>query len=293
MRLAEPTVVAWSPMELERILSCAGELDLEVGALREVMRRGVEYELAPGVTPDDGGVRLGGAPRLPPDVRWPTARGRSLAFVAQLDLTRQPAALARAGFPEQGLLTFFFANGGGWGFEPSHAEDFAVIYVPDPSAAVERPLPSDLPERARYAPCRAVRARETWCLPPAVGAFVTALDLSDADLDAYDELAQATCELAPYAGRLLAGGHPDPIQGDLMVQCALVTGGITGGPDDDEARIAELTATADDWQLLLQVPSHEGAGMSWVDGGCLYYAIRAQDLRERRFRNAWLVLQCL
>jgi uncharacterized protein YwqG len=32
--------------------------------------------------------------------------------------------------------------------------------------------------------------------------------------------------------------------------------------------------------------------MMWGDAGCLYYWIRAEDLRARRFDRAWMILQC-
>jgi hypothetical protein len=46
----------------------------------------------------------------------------------------------------------------------------------------------------------------------------------------------------------------------------------------------------DQWRLLLQLDS--GDDWMWGDCGKLYFWIPRDDLRERRFENVWLVLQC-
>jgi uncharacterized protein YwqG len=58
-----------------------------------------------------------------------------------------------------------------------------------------------------------------------------------------------------------------------------------------EAR-ARYGAEAQDWQLLLLVDSEQGTGILWGDVGQLYYVIRKDDLRQRKFENAWMVFDC-
>jgi uncharacterized protein YwqG len=89
-------------------------------------------------------------------------------------------------------------------------------------------------------------------------------------------------------------GHPSPIQGDMQLECQLVTHGIHLGRAEgfQDPRRAALEPGATSWQLLLQLDSEEGAGMMWGDVGCLYYWIRDEDLERLQFDQVWTVLQC-
>jgi hypothetical protein len=58
------------------------------------------------------------------------------------------------------------------------------------------------------------------------------------------------------------------------------------------ARAKELEKNAHEWWLLLQVDSDDRASMMWADLGRVYFWIREEDLRERRFERAWAILQC-
>ena len=44
--------------------------------------------------------------------------------------------------------------------------------------------------------------------------------------------------------------------------------------------------------MLAQIDSDDDAGWMWGDVGAVYFAMRRQDLAEREFDRAWLVLQC-
>jgi uncharacterized protein YwqG len=43
----------------------------------------------------------------------------------------------------------------------------------------------------------------------------------------------------------------------------------------------------------LQIDSEEAAGMMWGDVGRIYFLIRRDDLRERRFEKSWAGLECM
>jgi len=90
------------------------------------------------------------------------------------------------------------------------------------------------------------------------------------------------------------GGHADEIQGDIRLEAQLVSNGIYCGDGKGYARGREkgLDAGASDWRLLLQVDSEERIGMYWGDCGRIYFLIRQEDLRHRRFEKVWLILQC-
>jgi uncharacterized protein YwqG len=89
-------------------------------------------------------------------------------------------------------------------------------------------------------------------------------------------------------------GWPTLIQNPMELECQLAANGIYVGNSEGyrDARVEGLRAGASDWLLLFQADSEDSAGMTWGDGGMIYYWIRRQDLEERAFEHAWFVLQC-
>jgi uncharacterized protein YwqG len=87
---------------------------------------------------------------------------------------------------------------------------------------------------------------------------------------------------------------PDQVQGDMELECELVTAGVDCGRSRavaDAGRLERERAVAT-WVLLLQVDSDRQTGMEWGDGGRLYFWIRRQDFLAQRFGDAWCILQC-
>lgn len=80
----------------------------------------------------------------------------------------------------------------------------------------------------------------------------------------------------------------------MSLECALVSAGLSCGDGEAYAdpRLPAFRKNARDWQLLLQVPSAEKAGMMWGDMGCLYYWIPEAALLTRNFGAAWMISQC-
>jgi len=89
-------------------------------------------------------------------------------------------------------------------------------------------------------------------------------------------------------------GHPDPVQGDMQLECQLASNGIYCGNSSGyrDPRVPALQSGAADWRLLLQIDSDDPAGMMWGDVGRIYYWMHTEDLAAHRFDRAWLVLQC-
>ena len=90
-------------------------------------------------------------------------------------------------------------------------------------------------------------------------------------------------------------GHSENIQGDMELECQLVSHGLYCGNSSgyEDPRREQLQAGAADWVLLLQIDSEEAhCGMMWGDSGRLYLWIRQQDLAAKAFERCWLVLQC-
>jgi hypothetical protein len=155
--------------------------------------------------------------------------------------------------------------------------------------AVEPPgAPGGVPDEGRF---------------PAVG-LSPHLELTFAPWESFmvESLGMTREEVSAYAGVLVAGdmtihrllGHPDPVQGDMQLECQLVTNGLYCGNASGyrDPRAAELRPGAVDWRLLFQVDSQDEAGMMWGDVGRLYYWIRYHDLIAGHWDLSWLILQC-
>ena len=58
-------------------------------------------------------------------------------------------------------------------------------------------------------------------------------------------------------------GHPDPVQGDMQLECQLASNGIDCGDAGGyrDPRVPALRPGAADWRLLLQIDSDDAAGM--------------------------------
>ncbi len=91
------------------------------------------------------------------------------------------------------------------------------------------------------------------------------------------------------------GGHASETQGDMKLECQLVSNGLCCGVGDayNSERGLALKDGRDDWRLLLQIDSdRDGPGWMWGDLGMIYFWIRRQDLAARDFDKVWCVLQC-
>jgi uncharacterized protein YwqG len=238
---------------------------------------------------------LGGVPLAPAGLEWPRRDGDPLAFVAQINLSSQPRSLVASGFPAGGTLLFFYdVESNRWGFDPEDAGSFAVIYLDAPDSAPVREIawPEDLPEDSRYA-LVPLAVEETVSLPPWDSLLIDELELNGEQLTAYQNLLDRTVDDEEWSARCLVGGHPDQIQGDMTLECEHATAGLHSGDvaANQDARSSSSGRRPRDWRLLLQVPTLESAGMTWGSSGCLYYWIREDDLRSKRFDRTWMILQ--
>lgn len=240
-----------------------------------------------------GSSRIGGTPDLPPDISWPRFEGSSLSFIAQLNLDEVARTWPASPLPSSGTLYFFYdAEQFAWGFDPADRGKWAVIFTPAAGDELrETAWPADLPQEARFT---AVPVQPTleddwpgW----------EQVDLSDLGLSR-DEDRRATDiigEFADHGGTIhKLFGHPDQIQGDMQIECQLVSHGLYCGDSSgyNDPRAEELLNDAPSWRLLLQIDSDDRAGMMWGDVGRLYFWIHERDLARRAFENAWLILQC-
>jgi uncharacterized protein YwqG len=80
----------------------------------------------------------------------------------------------------------------------------------------------------------------------------------------------------------------------MDLECQLVTNGIYCGEATGyhNPRRKELESGGKDWILLLQLDSDDNTEMMWGDSGMLYFWIKKEDLKKRKFENAWMISQC-
>jgi uncharacterized protein YwqG len=239
-------------------------------------------------TSGGGESRIGGLPRLPAGTAWPSWNGAPLAHLCQLDLTQLAPLAAARELPPRGLLSFFYVpDQSTWGFDPRDRGSWQVLYHPE-DAVRELEPPAELPAEGRYRQT-SVRFEESLSLPSVGSAAVQQLGPSDGEYD-------ALCDLAESAGspahQLL--GHPLPVQGEMELECQLVSHGIYCGDESGyrSAEAARLAPGAADWRLLLQLDSDEDRDFMWGDLGRLYFWIRRADIEARAFERAWMILQC-
>lgn len=251
--------------------------------------------------------QLGGSPAMPDNLEWPEWRGRPLSFLAQIRLDEVAAFDEESLLPPDGVLLVFrdsaavaAAAGGdlvddeaGWGFDPADSGSTRIFNVAS-DALARRSAPTGMPARG-VLPQRAVEPRGRLTIVSWESFFENP---QDANVDRYIELQEAldaAQELTQDAPNHQLLGHPDQIQGDMQLECQLVTNGLYCGDTSgyEDPRAAELAAGARDWRLLLQLGSDEdGLGVMWGDVGRLYFWIRRQDLAAGRFEAAWTILQC-
>lgn len=240
-----------------------------------------------------GSSRIGGRPDLDDGVAWPVWNDMPPAFLAQINLADLAPFRCAHVLPREGWLLFFYdAEQSTWGFDPRDRGSWAVIFQPQAGARLERRRrPSEKIFREDfYKPCR-VEMDEITTAPPWESTAMERLGLSREEQEAYRELLE---ELYPEGeARHQILGHPQPIQGDMRLECQLVSNGLYCGDASGyhDPRAGELAKGAEDWKLLFQLDSDENAAMTWGDVGRLYFWIHQESLRNQDLEKTWTVLQ--
>ena len=215
-----------------------------------------------------------------------------LAFLCQLSLSELHVAAPLPGWPTEGNLAFFYDTSQEWGFDPLSRGHCRVLYFPQDKELALRQPPSDLSEDARF-PERSFTFSPEWTLPDRVMLGDDCHTIFD---DIFGELFEQFMPVS-LGGQPVhrCGGHPHAIQGDMRLECQLVTNGLycgnSSGYQDPRRKILETGAA--DWELLLQIDSDpDRLGWLWGDNGRVYFWLRRQDLATLDCKNAWAILQC-
>jgi uncharacterized protein YwqG len=235
-----------------------------------------------------GNSKLGGLPDLPEALEWPSFEGKPQAFIGQLRLSVLAKDPLASCLPGWGMLYFFYEQDQAtWGDDPGKSGFFKVLFHENETGLAARPAPLGLAAEALYKEM-AFGSRQESSYP----------DFFDREYSLGRDLAW---ECGLRRDQILGKGplhrvlgFPDPLQGEMRLQCQMVSHGIILGSAEyhRDSRVEELKKGAKDWKLLLQIDSDDRTGMMWGDGGRLYYWIAEEALRKRRFEEAWMILQC-
>lgn len=235
-----------------------------------------------------GRSKIGGLPDLPKGVAWfKEKHGQSLSFLAQINCRDLKGVKADLALPNEGILYFFYsAEQEAWGFDIKDADKFKVFYSKTTDHLERRVAPGDLGNYSVFKAC-ALTFKPSVSLPSWENDFVQN-HLTDEEQDRYIAMTGAD-----VSNKLC--GYADNIQGEMELECQLVTNGLyCGDPSGyNDPRRSELEKGASDWQLLLQIDSEEEkTGMMWGDVGRIYFWIKKQDLINQDFDKAWFAVQC-
>lgn len=243
-----------------------------------------------------GHSKIGGCPDVPTDFSWPYKNEDTpLYFLCQLNLNDIKPYDTNSLLPSDGILSFFYdAVEQPWGYDPKDCDGFKVFYFTHPIDRLSRMNTPTVLHAHGSIESASLLFNNELTLPPWESPYSHEIDeiLNEREAENYSELRYESVNGEQAIHRI--DGFPDAIQGDMYLECQLVTNGLYCGDltgYNDPLR-KELEAGATDWRLLLQLDSEEDLGFMWGDSGTLYFWIREEDCQNKRFDQAWVVLQC-
>lgn len=248
-----------------------------------------------------GSSRLGGMPDLPPQHGWPTWRGRSMGFLAQINLQDLAATAPNNPLPSKGMLCFWYdLNVMPWESDENGNGGFLVEYIADASALTTHSLPRDYYWRdgvplgtQTFAACSL-----TFCLVHSVPDVMDQFDgqscVDAADFDQYRSFVDAFRHQSPQQSGHQLLGYPWLIQGSMHEEVAIAAWRQQPENADAPAYLPQQIRTelGSQWRLLAQFNTDEATGFEWGDTGMLYFWIRHDDLEMRRFDRVRSVMEC-
>lgn len=237
-----------------------------------------------------GESKIGGMPHLPKGYTWPTYQEKPLAFLAQINLAEFASYDLKKQLPEKGMLYFFHEGGEEiWGFDPKDEGGFLVEYIEEPMGLVQTDFPEALEDYMRFSPCKV-----TYEIKESYPSDAYELNETYFNGEGNNEFFEILFEneMCDTVNKLF--GYPGLIQGDIFLESQLVTNGLyCGDPTGyNDPRAKELEKGAGEWMLLFQIDSDNNAEMMWGDVGRIYFTIKKEDLKNRRFAQAWSAFQC-
>ncbi|MBQ4353754.1 MAG: DUF1963 domain-containing protein [Clostridia bacterium] len=283
-------------------------------ALPKLLKNAVRIT-AGGETSSPLDSRFGSNPMLPADFVWPYYEGetwdgvkasRPLAFLCQINLADAAPYDTEGLLPDHGMLSVFYElTSLRWGYDPDDLGCVRVYWFEDTDKLTLTAPPAGVTDQNG----------EEIVIPPYAITFTSEANVPSMteyeedwhfwteERTALYEAESAGLGVPPYEDpsrvhKLL--GYANPIQGDLLRECELVSRGYYLGDGAyreamTEEEYADAMAHRSDWVLLMQIGTIGGYPdfeLMWGDMGCVYIMIKKDDLAARRFDAVRLVLQC-
>ncbi len=253
-----------------------------------------------------GTTRFGGKPDVPKGFKWPYFEGedyggerksRPLSFLAQFDLEEIAQFDTECILPKTGVLSFFYElNTQKWGYDPDDKGCARVFWFEDKTKLHTAEFPEDLEEFFRLPPLK-IAAKSEKSYPSGVDFMLQRENEMTERWDEFDEICEKLgVEEDGVISKLL--GWANPIQGNMTMECELISRGYYLGDGWDEVTPLDRQEaeqwSSKDWLLLFQLDIVDDGDFELMfgDGGRIYFYIRRDDLEARNFEDIWLILQC-
>lgn len=249
-----------------------------------------------------GASKFGGAPDVPEGFEWPQWKGKSLAFLAQINLSEIAPFDLEEQLPRTGVLLFFASldeENPVWG-EPDQREGWRVLWAHAPLHRTTPPADSHIKRSSRIGSISSQRVKPPadshWIVPQNTQRVAfdvdwifdtwmehTLVENPDWGEEAWEEFEFDIMDQAPH--RMLT--CPYGPQLSPFVVAANAAQGKSGFALYDES------VATDDWVLLLQLDTGAGNFFADLDDvGWLYFMIRRDDLADGDFSKVWFNDQC-
>lgn len=254
-----------------------------------------------------GGTRFGGQPDVPKDFKWPyfetataddkAVKPRPLAFLAQFNLSEISAFDTESLLPRSGTLAFFYElSSMRGGYERCDKGCAKVFWFGQFEDLLCAEFPEDLPASNRF-PALSILSESDKSYPCSEDFYLGRTDFSRT-IVAFREAEKLLGASACHKSSLL--GYADVIQGNITSDCELIARGynsdeVWNGDDFPAEELAKIEEGAKEWTLLFQLGAVGSDDCKLEFGNCgkIYFYIRKEDLRLKRFDRIWLIQQSL
>ena len=274
--------------------------------LKNLCLNSVTLEISGEARHSVGATRFGGKPDVPAGFEWPyfetdtfddkKVKSRPLAFLAQFNLSEISQYDTENLLPRSGTLAFFYELGSRrCGFDPKDSGCAKVFWFHEWEDLSPAEFPEDLPQDFRL-PALNITANAEKSYPTGEDFYLNRKDYSQTidDFKAAEE--RLGIKRPENRSKLL--GWADVIQGDMTSECELIARGYTSyevwnSGNFPKEELEKIETAADKWKLLFQLDTVEQEGLSLMFGnyGRIYFYIRKEDLRAKRFDRVWLMVQ--
>lgn len=277
--------------------------------IKDMVRNAILLDIKDEETYTKGGTRFGGIPDVPSDFEWPyftseevsddEIRPRPLSFLAQFNLEQIAPLDTEHMLPEKGVLSFFYETDSQvWGYDPKHKGCAKVYWFENTEKLSPAEFPDDMAEDFRF-PMLKITARPEPSYP-SYEDFGVNKDSSPVKwVERWDEFDKIRSSIANEESKEIHKllGWADPIQGNMTQECELVSRGYYLGGDRKDISPKDRQEAIDfsvrDWLPLFQLDSvcDGDFELTFGDNGRIFYYIKKEDLKNKRFEKTWLILQ--